>query len=132
MFEIVGASFTVLTVNTNVSLAVNAPSLTVTVIVAVPNWFVAGVTVTFRLAPLPPKTMFPLGTSVGLDELPLAVRLAAAVSASPTVKAIVAVDVSSAVVWSVIFEMVGGVLAGVLPTGVFMSDWISAALNARL
>jgi hypothetical protein len=33
---IVGASLTAVTVNTNVSVAVNVPSLTVTVIVAVP------------------------------------------------------------------------------------------------
>ena len=37
MFEIVGASFTAVTVSTKVSLAVSAPSLTVTVIVAVPD-----------------------------------------------------------------------------------------------
>ena len=36
MFEIVGAVLTALTVSTNVSLAVSAPSLTVTVSVAVP------------------------------------------------------------------------------------------------
>ena len=46
----------------------NDPSLTVTVMLAVPFWLAAGVTVTVRLAPLPPNTMFPLGTSVGLFE----------------------------------------------------------------
>ena len=40
-----------------------------------------------RLAPLPPRTMFPLGTSVGLEELAVTVRLAVAVSASATVNA---------------------------------------------
>jgi hypothetical protein len=47
---------------------------------------VAGVTVTVRFAPLPPNTIFPFGTSVVLFELPLTVRLPAAVSTSPTVK----------------------------------------------
>ncbi len=37
MFEIVGTSFTAVTVSRNVSLAVSVPSLTVTVIVAVPD-----------------------------------------------------------------------------------------------
>src|ERR1051325_1434915 len=74
--------------NTNVSAAVLTPSLTVTLIVAVPVWLAAGVTVTVRLPPLPPKTMFASGTNVGLDELPLRVKLPAAVSTSPTVKLI--------------------------------------------
>ena len=43
-------------------------------------------TVTVRVAPLPPTTMFAFGTSVRLAELPLTVRVPAAVSASPTVK----------------------------------------------
>ena len=46
------------TVSTQLSLAVRAPSLTVMLIVAVPVWFVAGVTFTVRLLPLPPKTTF--------------------------------------------------------------------------
>src|SRR5437016_3686212 len=86
-----------LTVNTNVSLAVNAPSLTVTVIVAVPFWLSAGFTVTVRLAPEPPNPMFPFGTSAGLDELPLNVKLPAAVSPSPTVKLNAPLDVSSSI-----------------------------------
>jgi hypothetical protein len=109
MFEMVGASFTAFTVSTKVSLAVREPSLTVTVIVALPFWLAAGVTVTVRLAPLPPKTMFPLGTNPVLEELPLSVRLPAAVSASPTVNAIAPVGVSSLVVWSAMFEIVGAV-----------------------
>ena len=39
-----GASFTAVTVRTNVSVAVSEPSLTVTVMVEVPFWFAAGVT----------------------------------------------------------------------------------------
>src|SRR5438477_310692 len=84
------------TVNTNVSLAVNVPSRTVTPIVGGPVWLAAGLTVTVRLPPEPPKTMFPFGTRAGLDELPLNVKLPAAVSPSPTVKLSAPVDVSSA------------------------------------
>src|SRR3989442_11758810 len=89
MFEMVGAVFAgALTVNTKLSLAVRLPSLTVTVIVAVPVWLRAGLTVTVRLAPEPPKTMLAAGTKVGLEEAPETTRLPAAVCASPTVKAI--------------------------------------------
>src|SRR5207247_5223271 len=74
------------TVRTKLSLAVSEPSLTVAVIVAEPNWLLAGVTEIVRLAPEPPKTMLLLGTSVGLEEEPLRTRLDAAVSTSPIVK----------------------------------------------
>ena len=42
--------------------------------------------------------MFPFGTSVPLFDVPVSVRLPAAVSASPTVKAIGAVDVFGLIV----------------------------------
>ena len=44
-------------------LPLEVPSLTVTVIVAVPVCPTAGVTVTVRFAPLPPKTMLAGGTN---------------------------------------------------------------------
>ena len=73
---IVGGSFTAVTVSDErVASPSSVPSLTVTVIVAVPLWFAAGVTVTVRLAPLPPKTMFASGTSVWFDEVAVTVRL---------------------------------------------------------
>ena len=76
MSEIVGVSLTDVTVNTKVSLAVPPfASVRVTVIVVVPDWLAAGVTVTVRLAPLPPKVMFAFGTSVVLDEVPDRVKL---------------------------------------------------------
>src|SRR6266566_4240848 len=113
MLEIVGAVLAVaLTVNTKLSLAVRLPSLTVTVMVAVPVWLRAGVTVTVRLAPEPPKTMLPAGTKVGLEEAPETVRLPTAVWESPTVRAIGAVAVFCVVVWSVMLEIVGAVFAG--------------------
>src|SRR5437867_8178397 len=72
---IVGGVFAAVTVSTNVSLALFTPSLTVTVVVAVPVCPAAGVTVTVRFDPDPPKTMLLVGTSVGLDEPLLNVRL---------------------------------------------------------
>jgi len=55
------------TVSTKASDAVAEPSLTVRVMVAVPVMLV-GVTVTVRLPPAPPKTMFVTGTSAVLDD----------------------------------------------------------------
>src|SRR3989441_505548 len=112
MLEIVGAVFAgALTVSTKLSLAVRLPSLTVTVIVAVPLWLSAGVTVTVPLAPEPPKMMPATGTSVGLEDAPETIRLPAAVWASPIVKAIGAVAVFWAVERSAMLEIVGGVFA---------------------
>ena len=59
------------------------------------------------LAPLPPNTMFAFGTRVVFDEVPDSVKLAAAVSTSPMVKAIAPVAVSSLVVWLAMSEIVG-------------------------
>src|SRR5882672_5351595 len=95
---IVGASFTELTVSWKLVLVLNCPSLTVTVIVAHPNWLAAGVSVTVRFAPLPPKTMFAFGTSVRSDEPPL------------TVKPMVLDGVSSLVTWAGMLEIVGALL----------------------
>jgi hypothetical protein len=75
-------------VRTKVSLVLNEPSLTVTVIVAVPLSLLAGVTVTVRFAPLPPKTILEFGTKVVLLLLPLTLKEPAVVWASPIVKAI--------------------------------------------
>ena len=94
---IVGASFTASTVNTNVSVVLAVPSPTVSVIVALPFWLLAGVTVTVQLAPLPPNTMFASGTNTVLLLLALNVRSATAVSSSPNVTANALVAVSSLV-----------------------------------
>src|SRR5205807_1146577 len=112
MLEMVGGVFAgALTVNTKLSLAVRLPSLTVTVMVAVPAWLRAGVTVAVRLAPEPPKTMLAAGTKVGLEEAPETIRLPATVCASPTLKAIGAVAVFWLVDRSAMLEIVGRVLA---------------------
>ena len=60
-----------------------APSTAVTVIVAVPVLFKAGVTVTVRLVPVPEKTIFVGGTRAVLLLVPVSVTLAG--SSSPTV-----------------------------------------------
>src|SRR5580765_4971739 len=122
MLEIVGAVFTVaLTVSTKLLLAVRLPSLTVTVMVAVPVWLRAGVTATVRLAPEPPKTMLATGIKVGLEEVSERIRLPAAVCASPTVKAIGAVAVFWLVDKSAMLEMVGAVFTVVLTVSTKLS-----------
>ena len=62
------------------------PSLTMNVTVVLPVWPGKGVNVTFRLLPLPPKTIPPFGIKAGLEEVPCSVRLDAGVSLSPMVK----------------------------------------------
>src|SRR4051794_33784114 len=106
--ERVGGVFTWLTVSTKVSLALFTPSLTVMVIVAVPVWPEAGVTVTLRLAPLPPNTMLLVGTNMRFDELAVRVRLPTGVSASLIVNGKAAVAVFTVVDWSGISLIVGG------------------------
>ena len=54
--------------------------------------------------------MFAFGTRVVLDDEPETVRLPAAVSPSPTVKARAPVLESSLIVWSAMSEIVGAVL----------------------
>jgi hypothetical protein len=71
----------------------------------------AGVTVTVRLAPLPPNTMLAFGTSVVLLDEPVTVSAPGSVWASPTVKATAPVLPSSLIVRSAMSEMVGAVLA---------------------
>jgi hypothetical protein len=111
--EMVGASFTASTVRVKLVEVSSVPSLTVMVIMEVPVTPGAGVTVTVRLAPLPPKLMLATGTKVVLLEPALTVRLPGAVSASPTVKAIAGVAVFSEVDWSAMAEIVGAVFAAV-------------------
>ena len=96
-----------LTVSAKLLLVVRLPSLTVTVMVAVPVWLRAGVTVAVRLAPEPPKTMLAAGIKVGLEEAPETIRLPATVCTSPTVKAIGAVAVFWLVDRSAIFVNAG-------------------------
>ena len=59
------------------------------------------------MAPLPPITTLALGTKVVLPEVPVTVRLPAAVSTSPTVKAIAPVLASSLMLWALGVVTVG-------------------------
>ena len=93
-----GASFTAVTVTLKVSLVVWVPSLTLSVIVAVPVLSAAGVTLTVRFAPLPPKSMFALGTSVVLDDVADSVSEPAEVRSSPMRKGSAPVSLSSSTV----------------------------------
>ena len=104
---IIGASFSAVTINTNVSLAVAVPSFTVTVMVVVPFWFAAGVITSVRFVPLPPRMIFAFGTRVVFDDVAVTVRDAAGVSTSPTAKAILPVDISSFVLLSEMSLTVG-------------------------
>ena len=81
------------TVSTNVVLVVVAPSVTLRVIVEVPDCPEAGVIVTVRLAPEPPSTMLAVGITVVLLDVADVVSEATVVSASATVKAIAPVAV---------------------------------------
>src|SRR5206468_387706 len=109
----VGGSFTGLTVRTNDLLA-DAPSESATVmaIVAVPDWFAAGIRVSVRLGPLPPKTIFPSGLTLQRRSSDLTVKLSAVLSTSPMENGMAAVGVSSYMDWSGTLEMVGGSFTG--------------------
>ena len=87
-------------------------SVTVTVILAVPFWLAAGVTVKVRSLPAPPKTILLLGTKVGLSDVTATCKSATGVSTSPMVKGMAAVTVFWAVVWLVISVIVGRSLTG--------------------
>ena len=108
MAEMVGGVFG-LTVKTKFVDAVSAPSLTVTVMVDVPLPPATGVMTTFRFAPLPPpKVILASGTRVVFDEVPETVNPLGCVSASPIVKPMGELGVSSFVDWSPIADIVGG------------------------
>src|SRR5436190_14593784 len=104
---IVGRSFTARATKLNVVLAVNPPSLTVSVILAEPLWFTAGRNATVRALAVPPRVIRLVGISVGLLEVAVTTRLAAGVSRSLTVNAIAAVCTSSSVVTSAMLVIVG-------------------------
>lgn len=104
----VGGVLPDVTVIVNALFAVVVPSFTVTVIVVDPVWPGAGVTVTVRLAPLPPKTMLAVGTRVVFPLAPETVRIPAAVSMSPMVNGNAPVEAGSTTDWFARADMVGG------------------------
>ena len=108
-----GASLTSVTVSSNVVDAVSTPSLTLTVIVDVPLASGCGETTRVRFAPDPPKVNAApvFATTAVFEDAAASVRLAAGVCASPTVRKMAAVGVSSVVVRFAMPLMVGAVLA---------------------
>ena len=100
MTEIEGAWFTGVTLTTKFVLLVPpVPSVTVSVIVVVPDCLASGVTVRARLVPVPPRRMFALGTSPGFEEKAVTARFAAGDSTSRTVKGSTPVAPPSSMVW---------------------------------
>lgn len=111
--EIVGRSLTAVTVRRKVSLAeLLLLSVTVTVMVVEPVRFEAGVIVTLREEPDPPKEMLLFGTRAVLDDEPETDKTALESSTSETVKGIAGVAVSSFVLLSVMLDIAGGSLTG--------------------
>src|SRR5688572_12163945 len=113
----VGAAF--VTVRTKKSrLVPPCSSLTITVIMVIPNWLVCGVTWTLLTSLLPPNTMLASGTRLVFDERPVTTRLVASVCPSETLKLKGAVEVFPPMVWSGMLPMFGGVLETTLSSGV--------------
>ena len=98
MAVMVGGSLTAVTVSVKLVGVLSVPSLTVTVMVAVPLSPDTGVTVTFLDSLLPPKAIFATGTSVAFEDAPVSVNALVAVSSSPIVKGMAGVAVLSGVV----------------------------------
>ena len=112
MSEMTGGSFTPSTVRRNVVELVALPSVTRTVIVAVPVLFVAGVMTSARLEPLPPTRMAAFGTRAWSLDVAVTTRFPAAVSTSLTIKG-TSIGASSVVVRSLMPERVGTSFTGV-------------------
>jgi hypothetical protein len=106
MVEITGGWFE--NAHVNEVLVVFIPSLTEMVICALPVAPTAGVTVTVRLAPLPPSAMLAFGTTAVLLEVAVTVRLEMDVSGSPIVNAMGPIAWLYVPVWFAIEEIVGG------------------------
>ena len=77
-----------MTLTEKLFVAVSEPSLTTIESIALPDCPEAGTTVTVRLEPEPPKTMFSFGTKIGFDEEPVTKSVSGTVSISPTVNGI--------------------------------------------
>src|SRR4051794_17458175 len=112
----VGAWFTLFTVNLKVVLAIALwLSRAVSVIKVFPDWFAVGVRTTVRLFAFPARAMPALETRPLLEEEALTVTFPPS-STSATVNAIGAVGVFLSVPWSSMLEMVGGSLTALTRT----------------
>src|SRR6185503_19671305 len=106
---------TALTESTKESLAVEAPSETITVITDVPDESDAGIIVSVRFVPAPSKSRFDCGTKPGFPLPALTLRRLAGVSAS-AIENETLMAVSSAVDWSTMLAIVGGSEVGAVST----------------
>jgi len=79
-----------------VDVVMPPPSVTLSVIVAVPLFPDAGVIFNVRVAPVPSKIRLAVGTSKVLLEVPFNIKEVTGVRSSPTVKASAAVAVPTA------------------------------------
>ncbi len=100
------------TITEKLLFAAAEPSLTVTVIVALPDWLNAGITCTVRFDPLPPNRTLASGIRTGFDEAALSVKLPTGLSASPIVKAMAGVGLFRFTVWLGIELMSGAEFVG--------------------
>ena len=97
------------TVRRKVVVAERAPSETVSVTVAMPVRPAAGVAVTVRLAPLPPRTSPLVASRVVSDEAAVTVRAPGAVWVSPTWKGTGPVELPAVMLRSPMALTMGGV-----------------------
>ena len=134
MVEIVGRSFTGLTVSTKLWVLL-APFVSVTfrLRLAAPDWLVAGVMVTVRLLPLPPNLRLEEGKRLVSEEVMARARRSTGVVSSPTVNAMVR-ETSSSVDWSAMGEITGGPLIPLTVTvklrlAVWLAVWPSSTVT---
>ena len=112
-----------------VSVAISPPaSVTVSVIVLIPTD--RALTVTVRLAPVPPMTIPAFATTAVFDEVAITVSDAGAVSVSPTVNATGPMTTLKLPSWFVTSEIVGGVFGGVTSSLVMAMFWLVVAPRA--
>ena len=105
----VGRSLNGVTVTVNVSVAVSVPSSTVRVIRLEPEAFAKGVICTVQFpGPVSTSAIPPGATTVASLEVPVTLRSAIGMSVSFTVNGTAPLGVSSAIVISLIDEIVGG------------------------
>src|SRR5262245_7919492 len=82
----VGRSLTAFTMNAKACVVVLVSASTaVNVTIQAPNWFVAGVSVTVRFAPVPLRAMFAAGRRFVFDDVAVNERLVVEVSPSASV-----------------------------------------------
>ena len=116
MSLMVGASLTGATITKKVSVALSAPSETVTVMVAEPLLLAAGVTVSVRFAPLPLSTRPAGGIKSALSLAGETSRLSSVLSVSLTVNSSGPVLASSTMAWSAMAEITGASFTGLTVT----------------